>query len=324
MYFSKIFLESRFKRELEKGNLSKASIEKIKSDPAHSDPLAKKEYKKALRGKKSNKSVGELLQNAKSQKLIKSEKDWTKGVEKGTQNILKTHNALEAKHMPITQSELKSMKLDPHTDVPFTRKASNYGEKHKVYVPERIKSDIGEKEHAIIKRHESDEVRALNRVKSDSNIPKIVSNPSEKFKQYNVKSTKLGSHVSPEVLKQELKLRNTSKLYGGTPALDKMRRITGEDRLVKNMTKKDTRRIERLTKNNKPVTMVSKRTSPISQKQGAFINNFLSPKSKIADAKKKLLDVKPSLKTKLKDAWKRGIAKGKIGLKNSLEKGLKK
>ena len=153
--------------------------------------------------------------------LAKSKEAWTKGLEKGNENLIrklgiKQSNVsdIESKGKPITnlwRSHSMTSVLNPNKKI--------------IYFPKNVppsKRDLA----AIIKRHEIDEVRATSKIKKKAG-------PYSHYDPRQIKMTGLFSgHGSNEVLRKEKELTNVgAELYGrksGAGIMRKARNVGGE------------------------------------------------------------------------------------------------
>jgi hypothetical protein len=164
---------------------------------------ARRQTKEIRSGKLSNTGIHQL----KKKGMIKSEEEYTKGYEKGTDNILKKHKAKSK-----TGGWLTNNVFGPH----FNNRTK------KVRMPDvnsRFSKVYGEKDYEkdkpILKRHEAYE--ASDKTKKNGQI-------------ILTKSGRLsGTHNSPKVLEKEKKdVDYTSRVYNQGDRLKNIRSNSGE------------------------------------------------------------------------------------------------
>jgi len=216
--------ESRWKRLLAAGKLTKKQLRRIQKYKGAPDPLYVKQLLK--QGK-----ISQANQYIKKRGIVKSAKQWLAGVERGTQNILKRYGGKE-KHKASVLYALISRDIKPRK--PLTKITQSYSQpmgtlalrtKHPsihTVSPSRLKKK--ERGFATLaKRHEADEVRTaqktLRRTKSRSAVGIIARHQG-------------GGHMSDEVLRKERELVRAAKAlygrHGGGREMEKLRKMSGE------------------------------------------------------------------------------------------------
>jgi len=223
--------ESRWKRLLAAGKLTKSQLLRIQRYKGAPDPL----YVKQLLKKGKVTQAGEYL---KKRGIIKSAKQWLAGVERGTQNILKRYGAKVKHSLPAgTARSPKQLKIRG------TKQAHALPYKKRPSIHVASGSKVTKKQRGdwfLTKRHEADEVRTAKKLMKYSKIA-----GSERASQ-------VFSHVSPEVLRKEKELVNTAKAlygrHGGGREFAKLRKSSKEYDLLKRhnlFTKKEIRKYEK-------------------------------------------------------------------------------
>jgi len=223
--------ESRWKRLLATGKLTKTQLRRIQRYKGAPDPLYVKQLLKQGKVDQANRYL-------RKRRIVKSAKQWLAGVERGTENILKRYGA-KVKHteVPLIARVLK-------TSVKKTEGGATNALKKvpTIHVPSA--SQVSKKRRGkwiLTKRHETDEVRVAKK------LSKKVKNP------HAVHATKVFSHISPEVLAKERELVRTAKAlygrHGGGREFSKMRKISKEyeylDKLGKNIRKIDIKTVKK-------------------------------------------------------------------------------
>jgi len=200
--------ESKWKRLLAAGKLTKDNILKIQKFKGGADPLY---VKQLLKQGKRHQADAYL----KKKGIVKPSKVWLAGVERGTQNILKRYKVKVKNKFfgaPIDTLDAKVV-TKRFTNKPVVYAASTKG------VPRKTKAH-----RTLIKRHEADEVRTGKRLAGK--------HYGDLRYKTDLRSTATTSHWSDEVLRKERELvRTASALYGrkgGGPQMEKLRKMTGE------------------------------------------------------------------------------------------------
>jgi len=228
--------ESRWKRLLAAGKLTKKQLRRIQKYKGAPDPL----YVKQLLKQRKFKQADEYI---KKRGIVKSARAWIAGVEKGTQNILKHYKA-KVLHKPsagYAKAMAGQFGLKPGKTMRKWKGAhatlSFGGGRRRAHLPTGLKKKeqtLG----AIVKRHEADEIRAgVSQLKS-KHARGFIAKPG-------------GSHISREVVRREKELVNTAKqLYGDKgplKTLQKIRKFGGEYKHLpsKNVIKKEERKLRK-------------------------------------------------------------------------------
>ena len=204
------------------------------------DYLHESKWKRLLA---SGKLAKKDLMKIKKAGLPKSQRKWTAGVDKGTENILKKKGIRSTNRYHNQMAKNKGVKpgtrLKGSTGVLSSHAITNPGKKPSIHTPSGIRKKR-QTFRAITKRHEADELTRKTRMATR----KGKKNPLEP----SLKGTST-AHSSPEVLRRERELTRTShKLYGkkgGSAILPHIRKkITGEykdipsKKVIKKMEKK--------------------------------------------------------------------------------------
>jgi len=209
--------ESRWKRLLAAGKLTKKQLRRIQKYKGAPDPLYVKQLLK--KGK-----IQQANQYIKNKGIIKTAKDWLIGVEKGTQNILKRYGAKikHTEHPRVLKASNKVMKKKSGGSADILRRTPA------IYVPSG--STVKKKERGewiITKRHEADEIRVGR---------KLMKKAKEPFAVFGAHTF---SHISPEVLAKERELVRTAKAlygrHGGGREYSKLRAASREYKYLDNI-----------------------------------------------------------------------------------------
>ena len=220
--------EAKWRRKLELGKLGRGDLRRIQQHKSGPDPLHVKQLHKQGKHKEADKYV-------KKKGMVKSSRDWLAGVEKGTKNILKKHDA-KVVHKPdktfagvaktgaaaagIKMKAVDDMKVGKTMKNPMSAHMTvrQGGKRTRVHVASGVKKKE-QGANTFSKRHEADEVVSA---KKQARRNKGVITPMRQD----------AGHMSSEVLDKERKLVRTAKsLYGkkaGTKELEKHRKQTGE------------------------------------------------------------------------------------------------
>lgn len=198
-------------------------------------------------------SQGLVKDVEKLKPFAKSHEDYLKGVNKGTDEIIRKSKAevindddfktgnkafdwyLNRSKSPMT---IKAPGMDPMISIP--KSSTGYNRATKRMGVKTTQADY-DKDLPYIKRHEADEARAG--VKS----AKKYGEGSVGTTVIQKKNKLVGAHLSPEVLKKEMKLTNFSNaIYNDAQKLREVRGKTGEYEAIKALTNKWIRVRDRL------------------------------------------------------------------------------
>jgi hypothetical protein len=243
-------------------------------------------FEKMLRsGNVSNSNI----KNAKAKGILRDSSKFMDGIERGNKAILKKFGATDDKW------SLLAALIGPHARPKLggghkISTTGNWGGLVKLGWSMMINKKISKLEWkqmmGLLRRHEVDEVRSMNYNKKDQTNFHFV-NPKNKSAG-NPDGT-VGRHASPRVLKREKELLDfTTKAYNIGNPLAKMRKLTGEDDFIKNLSYKEIKKLEKKSNKHGAATWASGR---VNRKKFALeIRRLFKGKSnfnKVIDAFKK-------------------------------------
>jgi hypothetical protein len=188
-----ILNENKWKALVKMGRLSEPAVKRILQLTHDADPLYVKQLLKLGKGKQAAEYLAK-------KGIAKSPAEWTAGVEKGTENILKQHG-FTVRNIPHN-SFAKKLDLKPGEKLKNTWQSHSVINKHTgkgtIFVPnDKVVPPKEKLWHAIVKRHETDELRVGRKAE------KILGTGGRGYVTSH--STK-GNHMADEVLRREKEL----------------------------------------------------------------------------------------------------------------------
>jgi len=202
------------------------------------------ELKKAEKMIAAGKISGKGVEDLKKKGMIRSERQYMKGIDKGTAFKLKgtgskIYRTGEADATgPISFMPSKGVFGSSPGQIQMPKGSARAARKTQAelgasYTP----TGLYKREMPLYRRHEADEIKmGLGREKREANLAPI---------QFKKKGKHLATHMSPEVLSKEKKLVDyTSRAYGTGRGLRRMRQKTGEYDFIKGMSKRQMRKME--------------------------------------------------------------------------------
>jgi hypothetical protein len=248
----------------------------------------------AIKKRKLSDEARKKLQDAG---IIKPEAEYLKGIEKGTQNIIKKRN------VPIHDTD-RLHRLYASIQGGGAATMNIHGQDH-VYINPKSRLLRNARDAAQVKRHELDEVAVSSKIKRQLGAPHQIT-------QVRKNNKIVGRHASPRVVKREYERhKQLENLYGPNKKskLTKFRNKSGEYESIRNMS---TRQLRKLEKQSGVTVKQAKNYHPIFRPSAELGSQWT-----INTPKKSILK-KPNL-SKTKDK----IVKSTSKLKNSTSKKLK-
>ena len=244
---------SKWKHLLKNLDISADTLKRIKTTKHGKDPLAKKAREKLIKAGKS-KEAAKKYPKRHHRSGVKSHRQFTAGVSKGAENIIKKHGGKISRKLGSAADRVKGAKPQDTMHNPMLAFANTTpGKKPVVHVAAGVtKKQAGLR--AQVKKHEADEIAAQARMRKVKGKRKMFAGGTE------------GSHASPEVLRREREIsRMAVNLHGKKghgDYLSNLRGSKGEYREIPEGGKKAIRKMEKkaAAARAKAIELVKKRT----------------------------------------------------------------